>query len=499
MRDLKNVFGENLVVVRGDLARDSLRLATLHIPGQAERLAWLANQLKTIQGSGIIYALTVHDAILVSRWLKGMGFPVEAYFGASENRPGLEQALLDNQLKALVATTALGMGFDKPDLSFVFHFQCPGSVVAYYQQVGRAGRALDHADGVLLIGEEDPEINNFFINSAFPRREVVKEVLDALESSPKGLSTNEMLSKVNIKKGSLNQILDLLALESPSPIAKEGTKWQLTASKLSESFWERGERLREIRQHELEEMHDYGLLTSGHMSYLIRALDGIPNPEIESAEPAHFTSQVDSDLTQKALIFLKRTWMEIEPRRLWQPKGVQPSGMSGLIPDNHRLDSGRALCHWGDAGWGKLVQEGKYRDGRFSDELMDACSHLLQEWNPNPFPTWVTCIPSSRHPSLVPDFARRLAGRVGLPFIGALRVASPRPEQKTMQNSAMQAKNVDGAFSLVPLSLPYGPVLLVDDMVDSKWTLTTAAWLLKSAGKVPCVHALVLAQTGKED
>ena len=206
------------------------------MPSQAERLAWLATHLPAISGSGIIYALTQRDAERVAEWLRGRGLAVEAYHSslAPERANALEDALLANEVKALVATTKLGMGFDKPDLAFVIHYQTPGSVVAYYQQVGRAGRnlpaGLPGAHGVLLSGREETDITNFFINSAFPTREEVAAVLAALGAAPDGLSVNGLMERVNVSFGRIEKALLLLSLESPSPIAKQDSKWTLTVA-----------------------------------------------------------------------------------------------------------------------------------------------------------------------------------------------------------------------------------------------------------------------------
>ena len=193
--------------------------------------------------NGIVYTLTVRDADTVADWLRLRGLEVESYTSKTSGREKLEQALLDNKVKALVATTALGMGFDKPDLAFVIHYQTPGSVVAYYQQVGRAGRSLDAAYGVLLSGWEDTEITDYFIKSAFPTPNEVEQILEALEKNPGGLSQREIESKANVRAGRIKKIIQLLSLESPAPIAKEGTKWQLTAATLSDEFWERVNRI----------------------------------------------------------------------------------------------------------------------------------------------------------------------------------------------------------------------------------------------------------------
>jgi ATP-dependent DNA helicase RecQ len=497
MDDLTTVLGPNLGVSRGDLNRNSLSLQTIRLPSQAERLAWLAGQLATLQGHGIIYTLTVRDANQVALWLKTRGFAVEAYTGETgERREALEQALLDNQVKALVATTALGMGYDKPDLAFVIHYQMPGSVVAYYQQVGRAGRALDAAYGVLLSGQEEDDITDWFIRSAFPTQQEVVDVLGALEQEAGGLSVPELLGRVNLSKGRVDKTIALLSLESPAPIAKQGTKWQLTAATLADSFWDRAERLTALRRDEQRQMQDYvGLAFGQHMGFLIDALDGDPAIVTGPALPP-LSTEVDQGLIREAIAFLRRTNLPIEPRKQWPIGGMPRYRANGRIQAKHLAQPGKAMCIWGDAGWGGLVRQGKHRDGRFADELVTACAAMVRDWNPQPAPAWATCVPSLRHPDLVPDFAQRLAAALDLPFHKVLARTESRPEQRTMANSTQQARNIDGSLSLSGEPIPPGPVLLIDDMVDSRWTLTVSAWLLRSNGSGE-VWPMALSQAGQ--
>ena len=499
MEDLAAVLGPNLHVSRGDLNRTSLSLQTIRLPSQAERLAWLAGQLETLQGHGIIYTLTVRDANQVAAWLKSRGFNVEAYTGETgERREALEQALLDNQVKALVATTALGMGYDKPDLAFVVHYQMPGSVVAYYQQVGRAGRALDSAYGVLLSGKEELEISDWFIRSAFPTRQEVADVIGALEREPDGLSVPQLLARLNLSKGRIDKTISLLSLEVPAPIAKQGTKWQLTAAVLSEGFWARAERLTALRRNESQQMQEYVSLPFGeHMAFLIRALDGDARTVTQPAL-APLSTDVQRDLVLEAVKFLRRTSLPIEPRKKWPDGGMPQYTVRGQIASGHQPQPGKALCVWGDAGWGGLVRHGKYHDGNFAEGLVVACVQMIREWNPDPAPTWVTCVPSLRHPDLVPSFATRVAAALNLPFHLVIAKTDSRPEQKTMANSTQQARNIDGSLALNGQAIPRGPVLLVDDMVDSRWTLTVSAWLLRKGGS-GVVWPMALSQTGHEE
>ena len=493
--DLTEVLGPNLEISRGDLNRTSLTLQTIRLPTQAERLAWLAEQLPTLSGNGIIYTLTKRDAEQVSEWLKSCGLNVAAYTSETGDlRPELEESLLQNKVKALVATTALGMGFDKPDLAFVIHYQTPGSAVAYYQQVGRAGRALDAAYGVLLGGQEETEITDYFIKSAFPTREEVQEILDALENDPGGLSVPMIEAAVNISNNRIKKTTLLLSLESPAPIAKQGTKWQLTPETLSPTFWERAERLTEIRRVEQEQMQEYVELTSNHMDFLIQALDGEASNILPPSLPP-LATEPDTALVREAVAFLRRTSLTVEPRKQWPSGGLQHYNLSRRIAPHLQAQLGKALCVWSDAGWGGLVRQGKYRDGYFSDELVDACRELIKKWNPQPFPEWVTCVPSMRHPDLVPDFAQRLAESLTLPFRQVLTRTDNRPEQKTMANSIQQARNIDGSLALTEEVLTDVPLLLIDDMVDSRWTFTLATWLLRSNGSGE-VWPLALAQAG---
>lgn len=494
MADLENILGSGLTTQRGELGRPSLFLQTIELPSQAERLAWLAGVLPTIPGSGIIYTLTIRDAHKVAVWLEEQGISAAAYTGQSgDDRPALEQALLDNEYKVLVATTSLGMGFDKPDLAFVIHFQMPGSVVAYYQQVGRAGRALEAAYGILLSGTEETNINDFFIENAFPSRREVEEVLVVLKVSESGLSVPSLLAEVNVSKGRIEKALQLLSLESPAPVVKEGARWMPSAEPLGDDFWERAERLTRLRRTEQHQMREYVALDSGHMEFLIDALDG----EYQDYTPPNLPllpTSPDRELLDSANSFLRRTGFPLEARKQWPAGGLPQMGVQGRIPEELRAEDGKFLCHWGDAGWGEDVMAEKYSVGSFSDSLVSEMARVFSEWAPVPTPTWVTCIPSTRHPDLVPDLAQRLADRLGLEFLAVIERSDERDEQKNMANSSQQARNVDGALEIANTELPEGPVLLIDDMVDSKWTLTVAAYLLREAGS-GTVYPMALAST----
>lgn len=325
----------------------------------------------------------------------------------------------------------------------------------------------------------------------------MQQILTALEREPDGLSVPQLMARVNVSKRRIEKTLELLSLESPAPLAKVGTRWQLTPGRLQEEFWQRAERLAALRRAEQQQMQEYVNLDEGHMDFLIRALDGPPAEYTPPTLPPLPGAPNDA-LVRDAVLFLRRSSIPIEARGRWPIGGLPRYGVSGLIPPTLRAEEGRALCVWGDAGWGQHVRRGKYQDGRFSDELVDACATMIRRWNPQPAPGWVTCVPSLRHPELVPGFARRVALKLGMPFHRVLRNASARPEQKTMENNTQQARNVDGSIEVISGTVPARPVLLIDDIFDSRWTLTVCAWLLRRAGSGP-VWPVTLAQAGRDE
>lgn len=491
--DIEEQLGPNLTVIRGPLGRESLYLQTIPLADQAERLAWLTAYLQQVDGSGIVYTLTVADAQRVSRWLGERGIDAPAYFGGmdSNERQRLEQALRDNQVKALVATVALGMGFDKPDLSFVVHFQRPQSAIAYYQQIGRAGRGVERAEVVLLAGREDDEIADYFIDGAFPSEEVMSGVLEAVDELD-GASSRTLEAHVNATAGRIAQALKILEVDGA--VARHGSSWERTVNP-----WEydrtRIEAVTTARRDEQRQMSEFVETDECLMRFLTRQLDDPADDRCERCANCvgpFATAAVDHALVLEAMRFLKRAHRPIEPRLQWPP-GLEDH--SGRIPREHTLQEGRALAIYGDAGWGTLVKEGKYGGGGFDEELVEAVAEMIAtDLEPDPPPTWVTAIPSRRAPDLVPGFARRLANRLGLPYRSALAKARDTPPQKEMENSAQQARNVIGSFAVDPAEIDPGPVFLVDDMVDSRWSLTVCGAALLEAGSGP-VYPIALGQT----
>ena len=502
--DVVAQLGSDLRVVRGPLVRKSLRLQNISLPKASSRMAWLARWLPQLPGSGIIYVLTIADAQNVAEWLRSQGVEAYAYWGGldTEEREDLERKLLANQVKALVATTALGMGFDKPDLGFVIHYQRPGSAIHYYQQVGRAGRALDRAYGVLLGGDEDQEITEYFIRTAFPPEAHARQVLDALQTSDDGLTRRELEREVNLTGAQIEKTLKSLLVKSPAPASKSGPRWHANPVPYAPDI-EKVSRLTFLRRQDQDRMSEYMESKECLMLFLARELDDpAPAPcgrcAVCRGKPL-VPETYPRDLVERAVLFLRHAYRNIESRKQWPADALANLGWEGKISEKLRAEEGRALCLWGDDGWGELVRRGKQTDGRFSERLVHAAAEMVREhWHPEPSPEWVTCVPSSRHPRLVPDFARRIAAALGLPFVDCVRKRASTESQKGMENSYQQAHNLRDAFEVENRRVRNAPVLLVDDMVDSRWTFTLVTAHLRLAG-AGHVFPLALAETGKRD
>jgi ATP-dependent DNA helicase RecQ len=503
INDVVNQLGD-IDVVRGSLARESLALQTVVLEDQASRLAWLAQNVPNLDGTGIIYVLTKRDADRVTGWLQQHDIDACAYYSGishddfeneNEYRQHLEQKLLENEIKVLVATVALGMGYDKPDLAFVIHYQAPGSVVGYYQQVGRAGRGIDRAVVVLLSGAEDVNIHEYFRRTAFPTENQVHEILSALEESD-GLNVRDLEGRVNLRFGQITAVVKYLSVENPAPVIKQGSRWVRTPVNYQLDH-EKIERLTGQRETEWEEIQDFIATDGCLMEYLRSALD---DPGADACgrcancldEPI-VPVDIDHDIGIQAASFLKRAEMPLETKKQVAAGAFEVYEFQGNLPQNLRAFEGRVLSRWGDAGWGQMVVTGKHAN-HFSDELVAASAEMIMErWRPDPMPEWVTCVPSRNHPELVPHFAERLAEALGLPFLQVVEKVRNNQPQKQQQNRFRQCKNLDGAFSIEG-EVPGSAVLLVDDVADSRWTMTVVAAILLEAGSGP-VLPFALADT----
>ncbi|MEA2454324.1 MAG: ATP-dependent helicase RecQ [Thermoleophilaceae bacterium] len=479
LEQLAGARGEALRSYRGPLARLSLRLETLDLPRPAERLAWLVEHLPRLSGSGIVYTLTKRDAEQVAAFLTANDIPALAYSGEqdTEQRIATEERLLRNEIKAVVATSALGMGYDKADLTFVVHFQAPGSVVSYYQQVGRAGRGVDHADVILLRGGEDRRIQDFFIEQAFPAYERVRAVRDELASAGKeGRTTRDLMSVVNLGQGRIESMLKILDVEGA--VSRAGNRWQA----VPDSDWSydstRYEQVTALRRAEQKAMAAYGTDGRCLMRVLQEELDD-PDPQdcgrcSVCTEP-RFAEPPDPALVERAQRHLRSRPLELEARKM-APDAA--TGAMRKIPDDARVEPGWALARVGDGGWWPAVERGLLA-GRLDDEIAVALADLLRAARPPA--AWITTVPSARLGGLLPDLAERIAAELGIAYVDLLARTGDRPPQREMANAFQQATNVRGAFAVTGTPPP-GVGVLLDDRRLSGWTIAMVGGQLRKAG-----------------
>ena len=489
VNDIKDQLGKDMAIIRGSLMRESLEIQVIRLDTKEERLAWILDHIGELPGAGIVYCLTVNDCLLVNRWLQANHISSRPYYASVEkdgvgNKAEIVSLFMNNQIKVLVATVAFGMGFDKSDIGFVIHFQKPGNLVAYYQQIGRAGRGIDRALAILLSGEEDDEINNYFIDSAFPTEGLMTEVMEKIRNNPDpGMRQSDLEKQINMKSGKIKECVNYLTVERA--IYKEGSYFRPTA-RLWKPNMEKSRKITEIRQNELRQMNDFINTGECYMKYIADVLDDPDACKCGKCSNCRGRLAIPAGIGQKTLTaaqyFVRHDFNVISPRRRW-PAGTLADGRN-MIPEDFLCEEGRVLCNYGSAGWGRLVIQGKYTDNHFDDCLVEAAAELLADFVKEHEITWVTAIPSRRRPMLVPGFAKRLAVRLNLHYAETIRKTQDAICQKELNNNAMQYQNAEKSFGVEqPLA---GNVLLVDDMVDSKWTFTVCGYKLrkKGSGKV---------------
>jgi ATP-dependent DNA helicase RecQ len=492
------------LVLRGPLDRDSLRLSVTRLPAAPQRLAWLADQLGELPGSGIVYVLTVAAAGDVAAFLQDRGHAVEAYTGQTEaaQRLAVEDGLLANKLKAVVATSALGMGFDKPDLGFIVHLGAPQSPVAYYQQIGRAGRGVDRAEVILLPAAEDRDIWAYFASLAFPPEHVVRATLDALASGGGPQSLPALEARVDLSRSRLEMLLKVLDVDGVVRRVRGG--WEATGQPWAYDG-ERYARVAAERSREQEAMLGYAATAGCRMEYLRRELDdpdASPCGRCDNCTGTARTAEVAEASEAVARTHLQRPGVVIAPRRMW-PSGMKALGadVGGRIPPEFSAEPGRALGRLTDIGWGvtlrKMLAAGA-PDRPVPGELFDAVVRVLAGWDWAQRPAAVVTMPSRARHRLISDLGERIAATGRLEYLGSLDYAGGGPAVG-QHNSAQRLAALWHALTLpdpvrTALAGCAGPVLLVDDRVDTGWTMTVAARLLREHG-APAVLPFALAVT----
>jgi ATP-dependent DNA helicase RecQ len=476
LEQLASPGGEPLRSYRGPLARKSLRLEVLELRRPAERLAWLVENLPALPGSGIVYTLTKRDAEQVAEFLNANGVTALAYSGEQETeaRIATEDRLLRNEVKAVVATSALGMGYDKADLGFVVHYQAPGSVVSYYQQVGRAGRGVEHADIVLLRGGEDRRIQDFFIEQAFPSRERVEAVLGELEAAGEGgRSTRELMAAVNLGMGRIEAMLKILDVEGA--VLRDGSRWRSVPGADWGYDGERYAQVTALRRAEQAAMAAFGADGRCLMRVLQEELD---DPQASDCgrcsvcTAPRFARPPEPALVEQAGRHLRSRPIELEVKKMAPDAG----GTMRKIPADVLVEPGWALARFGDGGWWPAVERG-LRSGSFEDEVVHGLADVVRGAGG----AWVTSVPSAALGDVIAHVGRRLAAELRVPYLELVARTEARPPQREMANAVQQAANVRGAFS-VTAKPPPGTGILLDDRRSSGWTLAMVGGQLKRAG-----------------
>ncbi|MGI8753047.1 MAG: RecQ family ATP-dependent DNA helicase [Acidimicrobiales bacterium] len=492
--DVAGQLGVEPVTLRGSLERDSLALSVVARPEMADRMAWMAANIAAMAGSGIVYTLTQAVAAQTATWLRSTGIDAEAYTGATppEERLALEAALRDNRVKALVATSALGMGYDKPDLGFVINLGAPSSITAYYQMVGRAGRALDHAEAVLLPGEDDARIWRYFDSVSFPPRQQAESVVGTLEAAPRPLSEATIETRVDIRHNRLTTMLKVLDVEGAVRRVKGG--WERTSGPWAYDD-QRYARVRTARAADQDLIVAYERSGSCRMAFLRGSLD---DPELE---PGWRCGRCDNcrarawveplrGLTDKARRSARGGAIVVEARKMWPAGLAQPKGR---IPEGRRALDGRALSEAGSGGWDRLVGDALAQpDAELDAELAKGIADIIDGWRwPDGQPTWVGWVPSTRRPRLVRAVAERIGTVVDRPVLPVVTRVTDGYPQADQGNSAHACGNVWGVFAFDAGPVPPGPGLVVDDIWASGWTMTVVADLIASNGCGP-VYPFVL-------
>ncbi|MFJ3309226.1 RecQ family ATP-dependent DNA helicase [Streptomyces sp. NPDC086549] len=505
------------LVLRGPLDRESLSLGVVRLPDAAHRMAWLADHLDDLPGSGIVYTLTVAAAEEVAAFLRQRGHAVASYTGKTENadRQQAEDDLLANRVKALIATSALGMGFDKPDLGFVVHLGSPSSPIAYYQQVGRAGRGVEHAEVLLLPGKEDEAIWEYFASLAFPSEDLVRRTLDVLSRAAGPVSLPALEPQVELRRSRLETMLKVLDVDGAVRRVKGG--WVSTG----QPWTYEGDRYAWVarqRKAEQQAMREYASTAGCRMEYLQRQLDdegAKPCGRCDNCAGARFAVDTSAVSLDAARADLGRAGVEVEPRRMW-PTGLPAIGidLKGRIPAAEQASAGRALGRLSDIGWGNRLRPllaPQAPDAPVPDDVSRAVVGVLADWAKGPGgwasgtegalprPVGVVTVASRTRPQLIHSLGARIAEIGRLPLLGSVEYAG-HASRGSRSNSAQRLKDLDGVLTVPPalataLTEARGPVLLVDDYTETGWTLAVAARLLRKSG-AQGVLPLVLAVQG---
>lgn len=496
--DLQKQLGDKVYVSRGPLARDSLYIQVLNKPDKIERYAWILENVPKFEGSGIIYCLTQRDCDYLAEFLKENKVSAAAYYsrdgeeGEKRNHE-IEEKFRTNKLKVIVATIKLGMGYDKGDIAFVIHYQMPSNIVSYYQQIGRAGRNIDKAYIFLMHGKEDEEILNYFIDTAFPTEQETKKIVDYIGDRD-GVRIGQIVSAINIRKSRIDKALAFLI--NDGFIRKDKGTYYITPKKFVYDR-EHYDAITAIRKNEMEQMKHLAQTKECYSKYIVTCLDDKTAKECGHCSNCLGREIIPSAVSEKyihiAEEYVNKLIIPIEPRKKWASSGV-----TGATKIEHINQTGFCISKYGDAGYGALVKQGKYaKEKRFRDELVGKSAEILKPFIQENKIRHICCVPSLRS-DLVKEFTLRLASSLKLEFVDALEKAEAR-QQKEMENSAHQCANAYTSFWVKDgVRIPKN-ILLVDDVVDSRWTFTVCGYRLMEAGAEKVYPFALADSSNRED
>lgn len=496
--DLQKQLGDKVYVSRGPLTRDSLYIQVLNKPDKIERYAWILENVPKLEGSGIIYCLTQRDCDYLSEFLKKNKVSAAAYYsrdgedGEKLNRE-IEEKFRTNKLKVIVATIKLGMGYDKGDIAFVIHYQMPSNIVSYYQQIGRAGRNIDKAYIFLMYGKEDEEILNYFINTAFPTEQETKKIVDYIGDRD-GVRIGQIVSAMNIRKSRIDKAIAFLI--NDGFIRKDRGTYYITPKKFVYDR-EHYDAITAIRKNEMEQMKRLAQTKECYSKYIVSCLDDKTARECSHCSNCLGREIIPSAVSEKfihiAEEYVNKLIIPIEPRKRWAS-----SSETRATKIEYINQTGFCISKYGDAGYGELVKQGKYsKEKRFSDELAGKSAEILKSFVQEKKIRHICCVPSLRS-DLVKEFTLRLASSLKLEFVDALEKTEAR-QQKEMENSAHQCANAYTSFWVKDgVRIPKN-ILLVDDVVDSKWTFTVCGYRLMEAGAEKVFPFALADSSNRED
>ncbi|MDR2873794.1 MAG: RecQ family ATP-dependent DNA helicase [Methanobrevibacter sp.] len=490
VKDLESQFGNEIVNFRGSLFRESLAIDIVHLNGKASKYIWILENINKFPGTGIIYCLTKRDCENLAMFLVENGISARPYYSGKGDTALTEKEFMNNEIKVIVATIKLGMGYDKGDISFVIHFQKPQNLVSYYQQIGRAGRNINHASIVLLVGDkEDDEILNHFIDNAFPKEEIFSTILDSLENSDSGLKISEIMAKINSRKKVVYKAIDFLC--NDGYIIKDKYKYHISPKNYSYPHKHYDE-ITKIRRKENKQVNEFISTDKCYSKFLLNALDDYSNEDCGKCSNCLgkdiVSKDIDYENIELAQEFLNTLYLEINPRKMWAKTDSTKYSKIRLINK-----PGISLSKYGDDGFGELVKVGKTEYGAFSDKLVKKTSEILKDIVKEEKIQGVVPVPSLRS-DIVKEFAKKVADGLDIGFYDVLIKSDVKP-QKDMENSSFLCKNALDSFSHNKNNKEKIPkkLLLIDDTVDSRWTLTVCGSILREKFGVSKVIPYTLA------